>query len=242
MITVFSYDRILQEHLLIEKNCLNEANVIMAESLHYLRAATPKELRSISASSEIVDIIYYEVKDSIDAEMLRQLRKSKNEARLLLITEPTVSPLLYLRPGISPDALLLRPFSGERLKKTNHEVFLLMGERQKEGSSEKFVLDTKSCKLSLYYQNVLAFEANNKKITLRTDTEEYDFYDSIENLLKQTPHYIVRCHRSFLINVNRIARIEFSDALIVMDDGTEFPLSRSYKSEVKCAYDEIFIH
>ncbi len=83
------------------------------------------------------------------------------------------------------------------------------------------------------YDKILFFEANNKKINLRAGNEEYDFYDSIENISHTLPDYFVRCHRAYLVNAKKIRKVKLSDGLIEMGNGVIVPLSRTYKQNVK---------
>lgn len=43
----------------------------------------------------------------------------------------------------------------------------------------------------------------------------------------------IRCHRGFLVNQKKIERVIFSKNLILLADGYEIPVSRTYKSILK---------
>ena len=63
--------------------------------------------------------------------------------------------------------------------------------------------------------------------------ERASFYDTLDNLEQKLDSDFVRCHRSFIIAKSRIKKVMLSKNLILLDNGYEIPLSRSYKSAIK---------
>jgi DNA-binding LytR/AlgR family response regulator len=94
-------------------------------------------------------------------------------------------------------------------------------------------VNTRDGKTRIPYRKIAYFEASHKKINVRTGDQEFDFYDSIENLLYMVPDYFVRCHRSYLVNTKKIRKINLSEGLIEMDGGAVVLLSRTYKQDFK---------
>ena len=73
------------------------------------------------------NIIYYEIADRFDVGSLRKLRQKEEGAALMILTSPSVSPMEYLKPGIAPDLLLLRPFGQKEFDQVNTvKIILLM--------------------------------------------------------------------------------------------------------------------
>lgn len=68
---------------------------------------------------------------------------------------------------------------------------------------------------------------------LNTDTEEYAFYDTLDELTKRLSDGFIRCHRSFLVNKNKIEKVFLSQNRLVLEEDFEIPLSRSYKPALK---------
>ena len=83
------------------------------------------------------------------------------------------------------------------------------------------------------YSGIVYFESRNKKIFLGTDNEEYSFYGTLDNLEETLDDRFIRCHRSFIAAKKRISKIVLSKNIVVLDNGCEIPLSRSYKGKVK---------
>lgn len=234
MISVFSFNRVLKEQEIIERGCRSQAALKTEERLSFTRATAPKQLPADGVLKTATDIIYYEIREGNDVETLRCLRKKEDGALLMILTSPCVSPMKYLKPGIAPDLLLLRPFDQEDFDQVNEELFAAFLETLKSPDPcGQFALRSREGTMLLPYDRILFFEASNKKINVRTQQEEYDFYDSIENLQTMLPDYFVRCHRSYLVNSRKIRRIRLSEGIIDLEGGASAPLSRTYKQEIK---------
>ena len=241
MITVFSFNRDLQEQIIIEADCRKEAQHFFVDTLTFLSAGSEKELRIAEQKSNLLDLIYYEISGAADVESLKRLRKSKRQAHLTLLTTPAVSPLTYLKPGIAPDVLLVRPFSRKDFSESNHELFAIFADEHEETDEQKYIVHSKGTQVAIAYRNILYFEAESKKINLRVQNEEYEFYDSIEKIAAGAPEYFVRCHRAFLVNAKKIRKLLTAENMIELDNGEQIPLSRSYKAEVKARIHEVHL-
>lgn len=86
-------------------------------------------------------------------------------------------------------------------------------------------------------QNILYLEAENRKTKIVgsniTGTHKYNLSD-IEILLPGDT--FVRCHRSFIVNVNEIAEIQpdfHSTFLLIMRNGDRVPVSQSFASHFR---------
>ena len=68
---------------------------------------------------------------------------------------------------------------------------------------------------------------------MNTGAREYGFYSTIEQLQEELGEQFIRCHRGFLVNQKKVERVVFAKNLIVLTDGYEIPVSRTYKSILK---------
>lgn len=234
MITIISYNRVAKEQNIIEKGCRNETAKRTDDKLVFQKVSSFEGLDAEDVSNSLTDIIYYEIRDKADVERLRQLRQGDIKALLMLLTSSSLSPMQYLKPGISPDLLLLRPFGQADFDAVNAELFdALLSARDLPDAHDNFVLNSREGKMVIPYDRIIFFEACNKKINLRTGNEEFDFYDSIDNISRTLPDYFVRCHRAYLINAKKIRKVKLSEGLIEMGSGAVVPLSRTYKQDIK---------
>lgn len=165
---------------------------------------------------------------------LPELRRAYEEMGMMLIAEQDMSPMDYLKPGIRADALMVRPLTRELMKETMDSFVSLGLERmQRERGEESFLVETREEKTYIPYDNIYYFEAREKKIFVRLLKEEYGFYSTIEELGGKLPKQFVRCHRSYIVNVDKIKKILNAQNMLELQQDFTIPLSRSYKHQVR---------
>lgn len=230
MIDVLVCDRDKQERALIAQDCKNQVAKSSEELLRLEGTAEEGALKKAAAEERQVDLLYYEFQKGQSVDELRLFRRHYSSSLVMLIADPAVSPLEYLRPGVSPDSLLLRPLTAARLETANAEFmdnFFVQLHQEEDESC--FVLDTREEKLFIPFSRIYYFEARDKKLFVRVKNQEYAFYDTIEALEKQLPDSFRRCHRSYIVNTSKIVRIQFAESYIELSNQTGVPVSRSYK-------------
>lgn len=233
MVSVLSFNRSSGEQKYIETSCRNEVALRSNDELRFIPASTCADLQKFVGEGCILDVIYYEIEDEPDIDCLKKLREEEPSALLALITRPQISPALYLRPRIAPVLLLLRPLEREKLAESNAELFEnFFSEQNSRISDHCFVLKSREGRTLIPYEKIEYFEAHNKKINVRIRGEEYDFYGSLEAIEEQVPDYFVQCHRAYLVNVKKIARLHMADNLIELHSGEMVPMSRTYRKAI----------
>lgn len=234
MIAVFVCDRNKQEQDLIAQSCKEQVAQNSEEQLRLESTAEEGALSSAAEAEQPVDLLYYEFRKGQEVGELRTFRRRYGDAMVMLITDAAVSPLEYLRPGVSPDSLLLRPLTEERLEPVNAEFMESFFARFDRRETEScFLVDTRDEKIFIPFFHIYYFEARDKKLFVRTKNEEYAFYDTMEGLGKQLPEQFRRCHRSYIVNVDKITRILPGENYIELSGQLGVPISRSYRAEFK---------
>ncbi|WP_027631779.1 LytR/AlgR family response regulator transcription factor [Clostridium hydrogeniformans] len=72
---------------------------------------------------------------------------------------------------------------------------------------------TKERILSLEMKDILYIESieNTHKIIIHTPYEEYEVYDSLKNLSLKLDEKFFRCHRSFVVNIDHVSKINIKN-------------------------------
>ena len=188
-----------------------------------------EEVSKIFENHSLVDFSCYDITLKETLEKLVEIRKEYGEMGLLLIADSNISPLAYLRPSIKADALLMRPFSYESIRETLTELFLDHLSINRNDTEKMYVIESKEGRTAIPFHKIYYFEAREKKVFIRTKNEEYGFYAALEQLNDQLPPNFLRCHRSFIVNSDKILQIKLSAGCILLTEEFEVPLSRSYK-------------
>ena len=233
MIAVLVCDRDEREQALLAGDCRRQIAGSCDEDLCLDNVPDDAGLTHAVEKEQLVNLLYYSFRKGQNVQALRAFRKHCEGAMLMLIADPAVSPLEYLRPGIAPDSLILRPLEEKRLGEANREFVSSFLERFRETDTKRFLVDTRLEKVLIPCSQIYYFEARDKKLFVRTRHEEYPFYDTMDALEKRLPEMFRRCHRSYIVNTEKIARIVSPGNYLDLSDGLGVPLSRSYRAQFR---------
>ena len=81
------------------------------------------------------------------------------------------------------------------------------------------------------YDDILYFETSTQKhrILLHTKTMHLEFFSKLQDIAEQLPAYFKRSHRSFIVNTQKITKIDFKEHCIYIQDIYTCPLARNNK-------------
>ncbi|MCM1578764.1 MAG: LytTR family transcriptional regulator DNA-binding domain-containing protein [Ruminococcus sp.] len=137
-------------------------------------------------------------------------------------------------PGISPSGLLIKPWNISDVKMLLDELY---ADHKNSGAEhtdlEMFRFRQRAKEYSLPYEKILYFESRSKKIAVRTDTQEFEFYDTLDSIAGNAPEYFMKIHKSFVVNLSRIVSADYRSLTVEFDDGSAAFMSRTYKNEFK---------
>lgn len=192
------------------------------------------ELCRTALSGVCTDLAYLDITENGALEEAERFRKKNKNTYLVLIAGLDLSPVTYMRPGIRAEALILKPVNAEQAKAVVREAFgELMKRRSRPDQRRVFVIDNQEGRVLIEYDSILFFESRSKKIYLCTGMKEYGFYGTLDQLQEKLKKWFVRCHRGFLVNREKIEKIVFARNMIVLEDGSEIPVSRSFRGVLK---------
>lgn len=181
-----------------------------------------------------VDVSCFDVTSDGSVEALENIRKKDKSAMLVLVSDVTVSPLKYMKPTLMASSLIMKPFNRTAVSTAFKDVLdAVYADKKGDEDDKKFCVETKSGQRYIPYSKIVYFEAREKKIFVNTQFEEISFYSSLDVLEESLPPNFVRCHRSFIVNKDKITQILFSQNTICCVDDFMLPLSRSYKPAFK---------
>lgn len=179
------------------------------------------------------DVIGWDVTANGAEEELINLRKHCPASFLMIFASSRMNPMRYVKAGVNPDSLVLKPYEKEDLMEVLDESFSVLGERISKSKNDLLTVYTGNAQKYLQVDIIDYVEAREKKVFLKMKKEEYGMYDSLEDISKRLPHSFVRCHRSYIINMSHIDKMFLSENYIIMKNGDRIPVSRTYKKAVK---------
>ncbi len=155
---------------------------------------------------------------------------------------------------------LLKPFSADRFKKALERVRLRLGNpappppkisagdlsaaaRPPEQKYERIVVKDGTKVHIIPIDKLDYVEAQDDYIALRSEKKSYLKQQTISSIETQLdPKKFIRIHRSYIVNLERIARIEpytKDSRVAVLLDGSQLPVSRSGHAKLKALLGEV---
>lgn len=194
---------------------------------------TRGELCDALERCDIEDIVFLDIRNESDIDLAIRVRKKYPAAKFMLLADQSISPEHYILPSIMASALLIRPYSYVGLQNQIRVFMETVFRQPEEEYGGAFVLETKEGVTKIPYHLIYCFESGQKKIFIRLKNEEYSYYGTLDQLAAELPEFFVRCHRSFIINKKHLVKYLAAENLVILDDKTEIPVSRSYKNDLR---------
>lgn len=199
-----------------------------------LTCSNIQELKKVVDEKIKLNIICVDITMDGALDLTKELRILSPSAYMILIASTSMSPITYMRPSIGAESLMLKPLTQQQIQEILKEALDAYTRRFYQRDEKRmFVIEYKGERELVDYESIFFFEAREKKVFLNTDTEEYGFYGTLDELEEKLKDAFVRCHRSFLVNKRKVVKVYLSQNRIELVGGFEIPLSRSYKPVMK---------
>jgi len=160
-------------------------------------------------------------------ELAEKIRETNSGMQIVFITGfPD-----YISRGYDVSALhyLIKPVEKEKL----FEVLSKACDNLKK--EDKFVLlsvDNESLRINL--KDIIYVEAFGHSSCIVCENGEYNVKLPISDISKMLDESFVKCHRSYIANIQHISRITKTD--VVFDNGKSIPVSRRMYNDVNLAF------
>ncbi len=122
---------------------------------------------------------------------------------------------------------LLKPISFGRFEKST----LKIQERFPNGDSQNshFFIKSSGQQHRVNFDNILYIESIKDYVNIKTENQEYIVLDTLKSLENQLPENFARVHKSFILNLDKIEKIDVKIAFL--SSGKEIPIGETYKSD-----------
>ena len=118
---------------------------------------------------------------------------------------------------------LPKPITSERLEKTLIRLF-----DDIDFSTSKFI--SLNNKTYINQNDIYYIKRNGMKLVFKTNRDTYETYSSFNKLSNKLPKNFVRCHKSYIANINNISHVEAStNTLFFNDEDSKCYIGPKYK-------------
>ncbi|MGN0431116.1 MAG: LytR/AlgR family response regulator transcription factor [Lachnospiraceae bacterium] len=128
---------------------------------------------------------------------------------------------------------------GYLVKPVKYDNLRILLEKAKQNidkqKSEKIVVQYRGITETILLLNIIYLESCAHQVFISTTTDKIAIYKKLDEYEKELQHSFVRIHKSYLVNMNYIKRIDRSE--LTLRDGTVLPVS---KGKYQATKDKFF--
>ncbi len=172
-----------------------------------------------------VDVLFLDINldnKNIGLSVAEEIRKINKGLRLIF----TTGHFEFMMEAYKLNTFdyLVKPISYENLEKT-----VLRLTDYLDNSTNRFI---KVNGTTFINQNDIHYiRKDGMKLIYHTKHSEYEAYNSFSKITKELPSGFVRCHKSFIANVNNISHIEINTNTIFFNNSSKCYIGPRYKDE-----------
>lgn len=167
--------------------------------------------------------------DMSGLELAEKIRKTNKNMYFIFVTGHLEYSMVAYK--VKTFDYLAKPITRERLEDTLSRLF-----NDLSNDSKKYI--SISSKQFLDENDILFIKRDNMQLVFYTKSNIYTSYSSFNKLKNCLPDNFVRCHKSFVVNINNITNIDFNTNTIYFKDNIKCYIGPKYKNN----FMEVFKH
>ncbi|MFO8235433.1 MAG: LytTR family DNA-binding domain-containing protein [Bacteroidales bacterium] len=188
-------------------------------------------INTLNAGKERIDLIFLDI-EMPEMTGIEFLKTVKNLPQVIIISSQEKYALQAFDYEVTD--YLLKPITYSRFYKAvikakeNHELH-----EQKKNEIDEIFIKKDSALIRLKYKDILWVEAMENYVVIQTFEEKYTIHFTMKSILQQLPADLFkRVHRSYIVNIKNIDRIEDNYVIINAVKGQKhIPIGKAYKEK-----------
>ncbi len=218
------------------QNTLNQLS-IMLESIFFkndleaevnFKTTTETELLSYINKNSF-DVVILDIQlstKSAGIDLANEIRKHNKDCYIIFATAH--SEFVFLAYQCKTFDYICKPITKERLEET---ILRLFSDIKGTVNPNKYIkLDNKNTIIN--GNDVQYIKRDGMKVIFHTPSRDYEIYSSFAKLQNKLPSNFVRCHKSFIANVNNIDKLEPVSNLIHFKNNSTCEIGPKYKKDL----------
>lgn len=193
-----------------------------------------KQLQLAVECNEVFDVILMDIewgmeKNGID--FASEISRVSSGTKIIYVTgyESQFIQEIFLKPS-NLCGFLVKPVKFEILEAVMEQVW----KKQQEEERHKLVITYKNRPMVIFNRDIVCLEGVGHKVVIHTKKETYVCYEKLEEISKRLEQHFLSCHKSFLVNMEEISRLE--EHKLILMDGKEIPVSKKRYDQVRKRY------
>lgn len=150
--------------------------------------------------------------------LAKQIRENENPGIIIFTT--ALAEHVYDAFEVEALDYICKPIDDIRLKKALNRAI----KKLRENENRSLFIQTMNWCKSVKLNDIYFCEVINRKVYLHTKNSVIEYYCKLEDIEKQLDYRFVRCHRSYLVNLDYL--LEYTKGQIILENGENVPTSR----------------
>jgi len=210
-------------------------NTLNSEKLPIRRLNSLSNIDLLCSNLHLYQLLLFYTTDSYEDYYIvhKKLFEIKHTILVVLVADSSTLLSDYTLPDVCPDAILYRPLAISHFVKTIRQCYKLISDKLYFDQHQSIAVQIGKSTHRIRINDIYFIESLGKKLAIKTRSQEVQFYGTFDSIGQRLPANFIRCHKGFLVNVNKIYSIDFSLMTIQLSDQSVVPMSRTYKSLFK---------
>ncbi len=188
-------------------------------------------INMMNASDTTVDLIFLDI-EMPEMTGIEFLNTVKDLPQVIIISSQEKYALQAFDYEVTD--YLLKPITYSRFYKAaqksldSHNV-----KEYNQKENDEIFIKKDSALIRLKYKDILWVEAMENYVVIQTYNEKFTIHFTMKSILKQLPAlYFKRIHRSYIVNVKNIEKIEDNEVILESNKGMRnLPIGKAYKEK-----------
>ena len=174
-----------------------------------------------------IDVLFLDINlksNKTGLEVAEMIRKKNKDIYLIFTTGHLEYAMLAYK--FKTFDYIAKPFTTERLEDTVVRLF-----EDIHGLPTKYLkIDNKN---TIIDENEIQYiKRDGMKVVFHTSFNDYDTYSSFNKLQDSLPNNFIRCHKSFVVNINKIKNVDFVENRVYFENNSFCEIGPKYKKSL----------
>ena len=166
-------------------------------------------------------------------ELAQEMRRLKESIFIIFAVGKTADIASFAHQSVRPSGVMFVPLEKQRVYQTVNEVYIEYMRVSERDEQSVFTVKNGSGYFSVNTGDISFFEAQGKKIAVKTRGQVILFYSNFKTVLAQLPDWFFRCHKGYVVNTKLIIHANFTEMTLKLKDQSVIPISRTYRDEIR---------
>lgn len=178
-----------------------------------------------------VDLILLDIElgDDNGIAVASEIQFINSSIKIIFITGYESRYSQHIFKNVVPSGFITKPIKREVLSSYINQIYLSSQEMHRT-----ITLRNKLGEYSMSANEISYIESYRRNLIFHLKNDKYTFSKKLDDIIDLFPPCFVRCHKSYLVNLNAVAKMETTQFVLI--DGSTVNISKSMRENTRKAY------